>query len=387
MAIHTALKTAESLKVTTDRQQGFLGFSRPAWLLIFVYYTLHALFMFGYKFMDFVTRDYAVPFGVPLVEEITGTYASYPLLPLIILCTRRFRLSRDHWIAPLCGHVAGLFLYSAVHTTLNYLSRLVVFAALGWGRYDYGHMPTRYPMEFFSDAIVWTSISGFVLLFDHYRRARAEELRRAELEGALVRAELQALRLQIEPHFIFNALNAISTAVFEAPRHAEEMIGALGNLLRRSLADAQTPEITLADEVALLEDYLAIMRGRFEDRLIVDVEIAESCRTMLVPSLILQPIVENCFRHGFSADHPNLRIRVTAASQNGALAIEIEDNGAGAPPSFTEGVGLGTLRRRLATLHGAEASLRRESPIEGGFRVTLLLPIRYHDADPYPAGR
>lgn len=373
--------------MTEDRQQGFLGFSRPIWLLVFVYYSLHALFMFGYKFMDFVTRDHDVPFGVPLVEELTGSYASLPLLPLIILCARRFRLSRGNWLVPLAGHLAGLFLYSALHTSLNYLSRLAIFWALGWGRYDYGHMPTRYPMEFFSDCIVWTAIAGFVLLFDHYRRARAEELRRSQLEGALVRAELQALRLQIEPHFIFNALNAIATAIFEAPRHAEEMIGALGNLLRRSLTEAQSPEIMLAGEMSLLEDYLAIMRGRFEDRLTVEIDIAEPCPRLLVPSLILQPIVENCFRHGFSADHPNLRIRVSAeARTDDTLAIVIQDNGVGAPPALTEGVGLGTLRRRLAALHGADAALNWDSPIEGGFRVTLLLPMR-HDSDSHPAGR
>ncbi len=367
--------------------QGFLGFSRPIWLLIFAYYSLHALFMFGYKYMDFVTRDAHIPFGVPLVEELTGTYASLPLLPLIILCARRFLLSRGRWFVPLVGHLAGLCFYSALHTTLNYLSRLAVFWALGWGRYDYGHLPTRYPMEFFSDFIVWTAIASFVLLFDHYRKARAEELRRSQLEGALVRAELQALRLQIEPHFIFNALNAIATAIYEAPRHAEEMIGALGNLLRRSLSEAQSPEITLAGEVSLLEDYLAIMRGRFEDRLTVEIDIAEPCPALLVPSLILQPIVENCFRHGFSADHPTLRIRVSATAHSpGRLAIVVEDNGAGAPPSLTEGVGLGTLRRRLLALHGSEAALSWDRPIAGGFRVILLLPIS-HASHSHPAGR
>ncbi len=373
--------------MTADQRPGFLGFSRPIWLLIFAYYGLHALFMFGYKFMDFVTRDYDVPFGIPLVEELTGTYASLPLLPLIIVCARRFRVSKSHWIAPLLGHVAGLFVYSALHTSLNYLSRLAIFWALGWGRYDYGHMPTRYPMEFFSDGIVWTAVTGFVLLFDHYRKARAEELRRSQLEGALARAELQALRLQIEPHFIFNALNTIATAIFEKPRHAEEMIGALGNLLRRSLTEAQTPKITLDSEVALLEDYLAIMRGRFEDRLTVELDIAEPCRTLLVPSLILQPLVENCFRHGFSADHANLRIRVSAAmNSDDKLAIAIRDNGAGAPPAVTEGIGLGTLRRRLAALYGADAALCWNAPIDGGFHVILLLPIRHHDAHSHAAG-
>ena len=373
--------------MTADRQEGFLGFSRPIWLLILAYYSLHALFMFGYKFMDTVSRGHHVPFGIPLVEELTGTYASLPLLPLIILCTRRFRFSPDRWVAPLGAHMAGLLIYSVIHTTLNYLSRLAIFWMLGWGVYDYGDMPTRFPMEFFSDFIVWTAIAGFVLLFDHYRRARAEELRRSQLEGALARAELQALRLQIEPHFIFNALNAIATAVFEAPRHAEEMIGALGNLLRRSLTDAQTPEITLAAEVGLLEDYLAIMRGRFEDRLTVELDIADPLRTMAVPSLILQPVVENCFRHGFSADHPDLRIRVSAESRDGQLAIAVKDNGAGAPATLREGVGLGTLRRRLSTLYGAEASLAWESPIEGGFHIVILLPIRHHDPDSYPSGR
>jgi two-component system, LytTR family, sensor kinase len=358
-------------EMVEDRQQGFLGFSRQIWLLIFAYYTLHAVFMFGYKFLDMVSRDSGIPFGVPLVEELTGTYDC--LLPMIVLCARRFRLSRHRWAGPLLGHLAGLCLYSVLHTTLNYVTRLAAFWTLGWGRYDYGHMPSRYPMEFFSDAIIWTAVAGFVPLFDHYRRARAEELRRAQLEGALARAELQALRLRIEPHFIFNALNAIATAIFEAPRHAEEMIGALGNLLRRSLNEAQTPEITLSGEVALLEDYLAIMRGRFEDRLTIDLDIAEECRAMLVPSLILQPIVENCFRHGFSADHPNLRIRVTAEPRGDALlAIAVRDNGAGATTPVTEGIGLGTLRRRLAA-----SALRWENPADGGFLVTLLLPVRY----------
>jgi LytS/YehU family sensor histidine kinase len=157
--------------------------------------------------------------------------------------------------------------------------------------------------------------------------------------------------------------------------------------LRRSLSEAQSPEITLAGEVSLLEDYLAIMRGRFEDRLTVEIDIAEPCPALLVPSLILQPIVENCFRHGFSADHPTLRIRVSATAHSpGRLAIVVEDNGAGAPPSLTEGVGLGTLRRRLLALHGSEAALSWDRPIAGGFRVILLLPIS-HASHSHPAGR
>lgn len=370
-----------------------LPFKRPGkgWLLIFAYYNVHAFFLFSYKYLEFVTRDRHVFPIVPFLEEVTGTYGGFVLLPFVIWVARRYPFHKNNWLKPLGFHILGLFVYSFAHTSWNAVTRWILFPLLGLGHYDYGHMPVRYLMEFSGDVLSWIALTGFVYLFDYYNRTKQRELQTAQLEASLAQSQLQNLRLQMEPHFLFNALNAISAAMYEDVRAADEMISALSDLLRNTLNSSRAQEVSLGEELGLLEDYLAIMHARLEDRLIVDIDVESEVQEALVPSLLLQPLVENSIRHGLDPKLPSLRIEVSAKREGESLHLHVRDNGRGLPnggkTSLRKGIGLGNTQSRLEALYGSEHRLEWDTAAEGGFLVILEIPYHTHETDPSLAYR
>ena len=210
-------------------------------------------------------------------------------------------------------------------------------------------------------------------------RARQLELRQAQLEAEVTRAQLDALRLEIQPHFLFNALNSIAALIRTKDNAAAlSMLVGLSELMRSTLDRDPTQLLPLADEVALLERYVAIQRTRFGDRLDVAYSIAKDCETAAVPAFLLQPIVENALRHGLADGRP-CRIEIGAANGDGAtMRIWVTDNGKGLPPGFDlardAGTGLGNTRARIQRLYGEGASLVLGSQPGGGTSVELILP-------------
>jgi sensor histidine kinase YesM len=216
----------------------------------------------------------------------------------------------------------------------------------------------------------WLIVGGYTML-----RLRA---RSAVLEGQLTRAQLDQLRSQLNPHFLFNTLNAISVLTVEDPDKARRMVLRLGSLLRRSL-DEEEHEIALSRELEFLDEYLDIQRVRFGDRLAVSLTLDPAAAEARVPVLMLQPLVENAIEHGFKDRGAPASVALKAWRENGALRLSIEDNGPGPGDSSArrEGIGLRNTRERLDRLYGGEASLRLD-PIgaASGTRVDLTLPFR-----------
>lgn len=221
-----------------------------------------------------------------------------------------------------------------------------------------------------------------IFLFHEVRFAREHELRQARLETSLAEAQLQNLRLQLEPHFLFNSLNAISAAIYENPRIADEMIGRLSELLRQLLKQDSTQEVTLAREIELLELYTRIMEARLESRLSFSVEIEEKARHVLVPQLILQPLVENAIRHGMNLVSMRFDISVKGRLESGGLTLAVRDHGPGLPSGLppadrlTRGIGLRNTAERLERLYGERQSVRIENADGGGTLVELRVPLR-----------
>jgi signal transduction histidine kinase len=203
-------------------------------------------------------------------------------------------------------------------------------------------------------------------------------LRSSHLRTSLAEARLAALRAQLNPHFLFNTLNAISTLALKGDQRAvTETIGRLSGLLRAAL-DEHTEEISLMREIEFLEDYLAIQRVRFADRLCVETQVAPDALDGLVPTMILQPIVENAIKHGVNAQRGRGHVSVTAVRNNGSLVIEVCDTGPGfrsvAAPA---GIGLTNTRARLEQLYGARCLFEYGSRPEGGASVRISIP--FHD--------
>ena len=334
-------------------------------MTVFAFFNAIGLLLFAYRYLDYAARNHPIPFLVPLIEQLTGAWMAAIPFPLIVRFARRYSDLRRTW--PL--HLLVMTAFSVVHTSLMWLSRSLLFPVFGLGPYDYGIMSFRFPMEFFNDVIVYWLIVSILYLFDH-------RVRSAQLEGKLANARLQNLRLQLQPHFLFNALNTISSVMYEDPRKADTMISSLSDLLRNTLQDSGAQEVPLESEIRTLELYLDIMRKRFEDRLSVDIRIDPEVQRALVPQLLLQPLVENSIRHGIDPHSNAVNITVTAERQGDATRLQVRDSGRGLNGGpFKKGTGLSNTSERLRELYGARHRLDFQNCDDGGLLVTVAVPF------------
>jgi hypothetical protein len=340
-------------------------------LTIFGYFTAIGLSLFGYRYLEYVANRAAISPWNPLINELfTGAWMAAVLFPLVARFARRFPVDRTTWASALPLHLLALLSYSVVHTTLLWGTRSVLYPLFGLGPYDYGIMIARYPMEFFHDAIAYVVIVSILYLFDHHVRA-------VQLEARLAEARLQNLRLQLQPHFLFNALNAISAAVYEDPRKADAMIAGLGNLLRSTISDSHSPMVPLEREVETLQLYLDIMRQRFEDKLQVQMHIAPEVQKALAPHLLLQPLVENSIRHGRDPASHVVSVTITAERNGNETRLQVRDSGRGLPGTgMRQGTGISNTAERLRELYGPHHKLVFENCKDGGLLVTVAFPYR-----------
>ena len=231
------------------------------------------------------------------------------------------------------------------------------------------------------DTVIYLLTMSSCVAFAHFRKSQEKERRSIELETHLAQARLQALRMQINPHFLFNTLNAISTLVHTSPHTADEMISDLGELFRASLESSGDEEISLARELDLLERYLAIEQRRFGERLQVEQNIDPEIITALVPTLILQPIVENAIRHGIEPQAGFGRISIQAQRDHDKIKMSVSDNGKkpfepSVPEGTLNGIGLTNTRARLQQLYGEQQSFNIGQGALGGWTVEIKIPFR-----------
>ena len=239
----------------------------------------------------------------------------------------------------------------------------------------------RYPMELSNDLVGFTSIVCLYYYFRKFRLAQAQQLAAAQLKTKLAEAQLENLRLQLQPHFLFNTLNTISSVMYEDVKAAESMVTQLSDLLRLTLRASRTHEIPLGDELQITRLYLDLMQKRYEEKLRVDYAIDGALNDSLVPQLILQPLLENSLRHGMKPSGEAIDISIAAHRDNGSLILKISDTGTGLGSSdpnsmLGRGVGLANIRDRLSQLYGDEQDFSIANRADGGAEVTLRLPYR-----------
>ncbi len=236
---------------------------------------------------------------------------------------------------------------------------------------------------FIYDLLIYLIVfmAGFARTYYAQKKARQEEAERLEqrtqsLESQLTEARLEALRMQLNPHFLFNTLHAVSTLVDRDPAGVRRMIARLSELLRHVLDEEAPQEVPLSEELDFLEDYLEIQSIRFQGDLDTEIDVPPDIRDAQVPNLILQPVVENAIKHGASQVRGVGRIDIRGRRNGDRLVLAVEDNGPGLPAAQEDGVGLRNVRARLKALYGEDQALRLTSTPEEGTRTTLELP--YH---------
>lgn len=242
-----------------------------------------------------------------------------------------------------------------------------------------GYLRREFVFNFYFAQLTYWVILAVLRGMDSRRHLRDERLRTARLETQLAQSQLQSLRMQLQPHFLFNTLNAISALALADPLQARQMIARLGDLLRITLEERHAQQVPLARELEFVRCYLDIQRIRFRDRLETRIDVSDEALQAAVPSMILQPLVENALQHGLSEKTARGNLRIAAGRENGALCLCVEDDGIGLPPGGgSEGVGLGNTRARLEMLFGQSARMQLSPREGGGTRAELCFPFRVH---------
>lgn len=291
------------------------------------------------------------------------------LVPVIVAIDRCLPIAVNSLGARLAVHIAiGLpttLVYSYVSAALQ-----AILGVMSWsGVVGFGPFHETVKGGFLWNLLVYLLVVGGWQTVQYSQHYLASQLRLERLERNFSEARLNALRMQLDPHFLFNALNTISSLVVSQPKLARGMIEQLGDLLRLSLESGRRQQVPLSEELEFLGHYLAIQKARFGDSLNVVIDVSPLARDVMVPSLILQPLVENAVRHGLSPRPGGGTVWVKATIDNGVLYIIVADDGVGLGENWTEdhvGLGLGVTRERISMLHRAPVAGLLIGPREGG---------------------
>jgi two-component system LytT family sensor kinase len=288
----------------------------------------------------------------------------------------RFRFRAGHRAVAAGAHIAGAVVFCVIWSGFG--------LGLGWLLHRYPAVGPLWP-AFLNWSLITAPFSvlmyfgmlGCVYAFSYFVQAQDREAYAARLTAQLAEARLSALRMQLNPHFLFNSLNALSVLVREQSiTGALRMLELLSDVLHQVLSTEQRQQVLLADELRFLEQYLAIEQVRFSDRLRVNWNIEERARLAYVPSLLLQPLVENAIRHGIARKADAGRIDISAHVLGDRLELSVRDDGVGLKTTYAEGVGLSNTRERLRTLYADAGSLMMTPTQEGGTEAILQIPFR-----------
>jgi two-component system, LytTR family, sensor kinase len=311
--------------------------------------------------------------------EFMYWYVWAAFTPVVFWFARRFEITRATWRTILALISFGL-LIAPLQAVIEYgiaysidVIRHMPQAELARRRQT---IPRLMAIEAFSNFIIYSIIVCGHYAYDYYLMYREREMRALELEGRLTQAELQNLKMQLHPHFLFNTLHTISVLMMRNVTAANQMLIRLSDLLRVTLDNAGTQEVTLKQELDFLDGYLEIEKTRFHDRLTVKMEIDPTTLDINVPNLLLQPMVENAIRHGIGNRPAAGSITIRSHRQGNRLHLEISDNGPGLPKQkFKKGVGITNSEARLKQLYGSNHSFELRQAPEGGLLVRIAIPI------------
>ena len=344
------------------------------WTFIGIVFTLQGYFT-SYR------SERPVPFTEAFYMQMVWAYLFALATPLVLWAASRLPIERSSWIRSALLHLPLSIVLAVLLTALG---RVLI-----WLRFAYPagkpltfESITRFVIGNFSEAIgIYLMIALASYAYSFYNRYREGRLRTLQLEAQLSHAQLQALKMQLHPHFLFNTLHSISALLNKDVEAARKMITRLGDFLRLTLENSGSQEVTLQQEMEFLSCYLEIERIRFQNRLVTHMDVSPQSLLAKVPNLILQPIVENAIRHGIAPRSTPGLLEIEAKQHNGTLRIQVRDNGPGLPKHRTsqnlikKGLGLANTETRLVRLYGADHLFDLANNPAGGLIVTLEIPF------------
>lgn len=344
------------------------------WLMLLGIWTLIGSF-FGVQI--YLDAAYSAQGGKPamswpqaLILSLSQWYIWAILSIPVLHLARRFHFERKYWRRRVILHLLSGIFFALLKLFIEGLMRKLI----PWAP------PANTPpstIVFHIAVLTYWAIIGTAHAIDYYRRFRERELRASQLEATLTQAQLLVLKMQLQPHFLFNTLHSISSLMHEDVEKAEEVLTLLSDMLRMSLENSGVQEVPLRKEIEFLQPYLEIQKIRFREQLRVAVTLAPETLDAQVPSLLLQPLVENAVVHGITKKASGGMIKIFAKHEKDYLHIQIRDDGPGHHGVVREGIGLTNTRARLRQLYGERCKLEICNGTKGGLVVDIHIPFHH----------
>jgi two-component system LytT family sensor kinase len=371
----------ERTTLRVDRVEGWRERKWVLWVSYFLIWTAVGLFfasessLWGqYIFRTPVTWDQS------LKTNLSFYYIWACIAPLVLWLGKRFRFERGSRTLSFFVHLPTSVLLSSVQLLIAEIvvqsfspDRLQLYEA-------FKAIERTFVVYFHINLLTYWAILGIGYGREYYRKFREREVRAAQLRSQLTQAQLQSLKMQLHPHFLFNTFNTISSLMHKNVDDADRVLARLGDLLRYSLHNVGVQEVTLREEIDFLQRYLEIEQTRFEDRLRVRISVEPEVLDCKVPNLILQPLVENAIRYAVAPRARGGSIEISARQVIGSLKISVVDDGPGLPEGYNipdhEGVGLRNSRERLEQLYGENHRFILSNRSPKGLEVAIVIPIR-----------
>jgi two-component system, LytTR family, sensor kinase len=327
-----------------------------------------------------VAKSPTIPWGLVSSLNFSYWYVWAVLTPPILWVARRWPFDRHNWGRVVLVHSVGVFVFTFAHSAVSAYARVLAMDALSTRVVLFSDaLRDRFVLNFDYEAMTYWFLIGISHALDYRRQSAEREITAANLQARLAEANLDALQRQLHPHFLFNTLHTISALIHRNADAADAMLARLSDLLRLTLNRVRIRQLPLKDEVDFIQKYLEIERARFGDRLRVVFDIDSKLLDAAVPSLVLQPIVENAVKHGIGPKVGGGRIDIIARTEGDQLCLIVRDDGYGVPTveldALNEGVGVSNTRARLAQLYPNQHRFEFRAPHDGGLEVTVAIPL------------
>ncbi len=349
------------------------------WLIILMFSIFIWIINSGIDISEELISGGSVQYGFILVHELTAALMIPILFPILLWGFIKYPIRRKRFIRLIGLHLIMVVLYGFCHTSLMIATRNVIYSLFSWPDYDSGILSYRYLMEFQKQFPLYWFIYGIFSLLQYIRTNQERQIQTTLLEKQLSQARLQALKMQLNPHFLFNTLNMISSFMYENIEKADRMIVNLCDLLRMTLNTHNHQMLPLTHEIKILNLYFTIMKARFENNLQSKMEIEKSTESALFPVLLLQPLVENSIKHSGNKVDYVTEIIIKSRKISDQLEVIVRDNGPGLSTGHHEiikdGIGLQTTRNRLYQLYGSKHTFAMNNLPDNGLEVRIVIPF------------
>ncbi|MEW6997026.1 sensor histidine kinase [Colwelliaceae bacterium BS250] len=326
---------------------------------------------------DALNRNENLSIWKPWFWAFSATYSYVLLCPIIIFCCKVWPINRQHILATTFKFILLYIPYTALFISVMLLTRETGHYIIEGVFHDFGNLWSRYQYELPKTITVYLAIIFASYMKNYYITAQKEQLKAAKLNEELAIAKIDALRNQLNPHFLFNTLNLISSTMYVSIDKADSIITRLGDLLRYSLTTESKPWVKLEEEMTVMMSFLEIAELRFGDKMILNIQISPQANSVMIPAMLLQPLLENAVKYGIEPADKSSTISLHVELLEDKLQILLSnDYHPTAPDDKSFGIGLMNTQKRLKVLYENESSLTLGEPIDGIITLKILLPLK-----------